>query len=381
MNLRPAQWLRSWPRFAILNTDNKGPQSPWGGGGGGNDGNGNGGGGGNDGGGPRNPWQMPPGGKRGKPGPSALDEFLKRARTGGPGGGGFGSGGLPGGTPPRSIWALGIGLLLLGWLVFTSFHSISPQERAVVTFFGRYSDTLQPGFRLTLPAPFNRVTKIDVQNIRTENFPENGGENLTLTGDQNLVDLNYSVRWDIRNPQDFIFQIKEPTQTVRAAAESAMREVMATVMLDQAIGAGRSTIEARVRQRMQEILDDYESGIRVQGVAISKAGPPPAVNNAFKDVTAAQQDAAAARNQSLAYAQQIVARAQGEAGQFDRIYEQYKASPAVTRRRMYYETMEAVLAKSNKTVIEAPGVTPYLPLPELKNRQQPEPEASAGAGR
>lgn len=373
MNLRSAQWLRSWPRFAILNTDNKGPQSPWGSGGGGNN-NGNGGGDG-----PRNPWQMPPGGKRGRPGPSALDEFLKRARTGGPGGGGFG-GGLPGGAAPRSLWLLGVGLLLLGWIVFTSFHSISPQERAVVTFFGRYSGTLDPGLRTTLPAPFNRVTKIDVQNIRTENFPENGGENLTLTGDQNLVDLNYSVRWNITNPQDFVFQIKEPTQTVRAAAESAMREVMATVTLDQAIGAGRSMIEGRVRTRMQEILNDYESGIAVQGVAISKAGPPPQVNNAFKDVTAAQQDAAAARNQSLAYAQQVLARAQGEAAQFDRIYEQYKAAPAVTRRRMYYETMEAVLAKSNKTIIEAPGVTPYLPLPELKNRQ-PEPEATSGASR
>lgn len=375
MNLRSAQWLRSWPRFAILNTDNKGPQGPWGGGGGNNDGNGGGDG-------PRNPWSLPPGGKRTRPGPSALDEFLKRARVGGPGGGGGGFGGLPGGAAPRSLWALGIGLLVLGWLIFTSFHSISPQERAVVTFFGRYSDTLQPGIRMTLPAPFNRVTKVDVQNIRTENFPENSGENLTLTGDQNLVDLNYSVRWDIKNPQDFIFQIKDPTQTVRAASESAMREVMATVELDQAIGAGRGMIEGRVRQRLQEVLDEYDSGIRIQGVAISKAGPPSSVNNAFKDVTAAQQDAVAARNQSLAYAQQIIARAQGEAGQFDRIYEQYKASPVVTRRRMYYETMEAVLAKSNKTVIEAPGVTPYLPLPELKKRQaEPEPEASAGAAR
>lgn len=377
MIFRPAHW----PRFAIFNTDNKGPQSPWGGGrGSGGDNNGGGGnGGGGDDGGPRNPWAMPPGGKRGRPGPSALDEFLKRARPGGPGGGGGFGGGLPGGTPPRSLWMLGVGLLVLGWLVFTSFHSISPQERAVVTFFGRYSDTLQPGIRLTLPAPFNRVTKIDVQNIRTENFPQNATENLTLTQDQNLVDLAYSVRWDIKNPQDFIFQIKEPTQTVRAAAESAMREVMATVTLDQAIGAGRGMIEGRVRQRMQEILDEYESGIRVQGVAISKAGPPNAVNNAFKDVTAAQQDSVAARNQSLAYAQQILARAQGEAGQFDRLYEQYKASPVVTRRRIYYETMEAVLAKSNKSVIEAPGVTPYLPLPELRKRPA-EAQPAQGAG-
>lgn len=373
MMLRPA-W---WPRFSILNADNKGPQGPWGGGGSGGDGSGGDGG-------PRSPWNQPPGGKRGRPGPSALDEFLKRARNGGPGGGGgFGSG-LPGGTPPRSIWAIGIGLLVLGWLVFTSAHPISPQERAVVTFLGRYSGTLNPGFNFTLPAPLNRVQKIDVQNIRVENFPENSNENLTLTSDQNLVDLAYSVRWDIKNPQDFVFQIKEPTQTVRAAAESAMREVIATVTLDQAIGAGRGAIEGRVRQRLQEVLDEYESGIRIQGIAISKAGPPAAVNNAFKDVTAAQQDAVAARNQSLAYAQQIIARAEGESGQFDRIYDQYRLAPAVTRRRLYYETMEAVLAKSNKTVIEAPGVTPYLPLPEARRRlPEPDatPEATQGGGR
>ncbi|MBM3928836.1 MAG: protease modulator HflK, partial [Sphingomonadales bacterium] len=148
--------------------------------------------------------------------------------------------------------------------------------------------------------------------------------------------------------------------------------VVADVTLDQAIGRGRTVIEARVQQTMQQILDDYDSGIMVQGVAISKADPPAAVNDDFKAVSAAQQQAQANLNNARAYAQQVVARAQGEAARFDKIYEQYQAAPQVTRRRLYYETMEAVLAKSNKTIIEAQGVTPYLPLPEAA-RRLPEP--------
>ncbi len=354
---------------------NEPPKSPWGGKpGGGNDaGDGNGAGGG-----PRNPWAFPPEGRRGRPGPSTLDEFLKRARGGG-------GGGFPGGANGGKLWGIGVAAIVAVWLVFTSFHSISPQERAVVTFFGRYSRILEPGIQMTLPAPFNAVTKIDVQNIRTENFPEGSGENLMLTGDQNIVDLGYSVRWDIANPQDFVFQIKDPEATVRATAESAMRAVVADVTLDQAIGRGRTVIEARVQQAMQQILDDYKSGIRVQGVAISKADPPAAVNDDFKAVSAAQQEAQANLNNARAYAQQIVARAQGEAAQFDKIYEQYKVAPEVTRRRLYYETMEQVLAKSNKTIVEAPGVTPYLPLPEARRLPEAEaqtpPAVQQGAGR
>ena len=136
--------------------------------------------------------------------------------------------------------------------------------------------------------------------------------------------------------------------------------------LDQALGPGRTLIGNQVQERMQRILDDYNSGIRIQGVAIKQADPPARVNDAFKDVTAAQQDAQAARNQAQSYAKQIVARAEGEAAQFDKVYEQYKLAPEVTRRRMYYETMEAVLAKSDKTIVEAPGVNTYLPLDRVR---------------
>lgn len=357
-------WIARAPGlWGVLSNENKGPQGPWGGGKGGNDGGDAGkGGDGDNGGGPRNPWAFPPEGKRG--GVTSLDDFLKRARKGG--GGGRGGSGFPGGMPGRPVILAGIGLLVLLWIAFTSFHVIAPEQRGVVAFFGKYSNTLEPGVRFTLPAPIASVRKIDVQAIRTEDFPAASGENLMLTQDQNIVDLAYSVRWDITNPEDYVFQIANPEQTVRATAESAMRAAVAGVNLNDAIGPGRTVIEARVQQATQAILDEYNSGIRIQGVAIRNASAPGAVDEAFKQVTAAQQESEGARNQARAYAQQVVAVAQGAATEFDKIYEQYKLAPDVTRRRLYYETMEAVLAKSNKTIVETNGVTPYLPLPAAR---------------
>jgi modulator of FtsH protease HflK len=342
------------------------PSGPWGGDGGkgGDDGKGAG---------PRNPWAVPPGGRR--PGPSALDEFLKRAR---PGGGGSG-GGLPNGANVRSLVLIGAGLIVLLWVVFTSFHPIGPQQRGVVTYFGRYAGTLDPGVQMTWPAPIADVTKVDVQNIREENFPDGDGENLMLTNDKNIVNLAFSVRWNIASPEDYVFQIKDPQSTVRATAESAMREVVANMTLDQAMGVGRTRIETEVQDRMQKILDGYQSGIRVQGVAVKQAVPPQEVNEAFKDVTAAQQDAVAASNQAQGYAQQTIAEAQGEAAQFDKVYAQYKLAPEVTRRRMYYETMEDVLSKTDKTIVDAPGVLPYLSLKGARSLPPPEAAAPAGA--
>jgi membrane protease subunit HflK len=361
-------WISRVPGLGnVLWNENKGPQSPWGGGAGGGGDDGNKGG---NGGGPRNPWSFPPEGRRGgKGGVTSLDDFLKRARKGGGGGGGFG-GGLPNGLPGRPVIIAGVSILLLLWIAFTSFHVIAPEQRGVVAFFGKYSSTMEPGVRFTLPAPIASVKKINVQAIRTEDFPATAGENLMLTQDQNIVDLAYSVRWDIQNPEDFVFQIANPEQTVRATAESAMRAAVAGVNLNDAIGPGRTVIEARVQQATQEILDEYNSGIRIQSVAIRNASAPSAVDEAFKQVTAAQQESEGARNQARAYAQQIIALAQGEAAQFDKIYEQYRLAPDVTRRRIYYETMEAVLSKSNKTVVETPGVTSYLPLPVARGNPQ-----------
>jgi membrane protease subunit HflK len=201
-----------------------------------------------------------------------------------------------------------------------------------------------------------------------------GSDDLMLTGDQNLLDLEYSVRWNIRTPELYLFQMAQPDETIREVAESAMRAVVSQVSLNDAMGDKRAEIEAQVTEKMQQILDSYRSGIQVQGIAIKQADPPDAVNDAFKQVTAAQQDAQTYINNANAYALQLGQKAQGEATAFDKVYEQYRLAPEVTRRRMYYETMEQVLSKVDKTVIEAPGVTSYLPLPQLQKQQQAQPE-------
>jgi membrane protease subunit HflK len=302
---------------------------------------------------------------------SALDDLLRRGRA--RFGGGGGDGGLPG-QPSRSLIVWGIVGLVLIWLVFTSTHAISPGQRGVVTQFGRYSRTLGPGVSFTLPTPMERVKKIDVENIRSIDMGSEGSDDLMLTGDQNLLDLEYSVRWNIRTPELYLFQMAQPDETIREVAESAMRAVVSQVSLNDAMGDKRAEIEAQVTEKMQQILDSYRSGIQVQGIAIKQADPPDAVNDAFKQVTAAQQDAQTYINNANAYALQLGQKAQGEATAFDKVYEQYRLAPEVTRRRMYYETMEQVLSKVDKTVIEAPGVTSYLPLPQLQKQQQAQPE-------
>ena len=292
---------------AMLN-DSGGPWGGRSGGGGGSSGGGNGSGGG-----PRNPWNLPPDGGKGRPrGPTALDEFLKRAKNGVPGGG------FPMGN--RSIWGYAaLGLVLL-WIAFTCIHRIDPQERGVVTLFGAYSRTLEPGVSLTMPAPIERVQTVDVQNIRTLDIPEGAGEKLVLTGDQNIIDLDYSVRWDIKDPELYLFQLADPEETIRAVAESAMRAAVANVSLNDAIGSGRTGIETEVALRMQALLDRYRAGVKIQGIAIKTADPPAAVNDAFKQVSAAQQAAQTSVNQARAYAQQVIAKAGGEAAAFDRVY-------------------------------------------------------------
>lgn len=338
---------------------------PWGGGSGGGSGGGNGNG-------PRNPWSQPPEGDKprgpGK-GPSALDELLKRAKGA--------RGQLPAGDPNVVRW-VGYGLIALAalWIVLTSFHQIQPAERGVVTRLGRYSHTLEPGVSMTLPAPLDRVQTIDVDSIREMQIPGGTGERLVLTRDQNLIDVQYTVRWKIKDPEQWVFQSVEPNDTIKSVAESTMRAALANTTLNDAIGSGRNALAAEVQTRMQSILDAYAVGVTIQGIAIRQTDPPAAVVDAFKEVSAAQQKAQTSINQSRAYAQQIIQKAQGEAGAFDRVYVQYKAAPEVTRRRMYYETMERVLSKVDKTIVEAPGVTPYLPLRELRKP----PAEAQGAG-
>jgi membrane protease subunit HflK len=309
------------------------------------------------------PWGGSSGGRRMLGGRTVvpLEEMLRRGRMRFRGGGGRPDGSL-------ILWAI-VGFIAI-WLIWTSTHSIEPGQRGVVTRFGRYSYTLGPGVGLTLPAPIDRVQKVDVESIRTADLGSQSSEDLMLTGDQNLLDIAYSVRWNVKNPEWYLFQLAQPDETIQQVAESAMRSVISQVTLQDAMGDKRSEIETQVADRMQHILDGYRSGIAVQGVAIQQADPPAEVNDAFKEVTAAQQDAKSYINQANAYALQLTAKAQGEAAAFDKVYQQYKLAPEVTRRRMYYETMEQVLAKVPKTIVEAPGVTPYLALPQVQKSQQ-----------
>jgi len=339
-----------------LNNDG-GSQGPWGGSGG-RDGDG--------GGGPRNPWgQQPRGPGRGnrKSGPdleSLLRQGRQRLRSSLPGG--------PRTGDNRRLLFTVAGAVIAAWIVLTGFYRIDPQERGVVTRLGKYVATTGPGMHMKLPFPIDKVHKLPVEAVSSIDIGSTSADtqNLMLTGDQNIIDIAYAVRWKIRDPEQYLFELADPENTIREVSESAMRAAISNVTLNAAIGPQRAEIADRVRERAQELLDSYRAGIDVLGVDIKQADPPKEVDEAFKDVSASQQDAQKYLNDANAYAQQITAQAQAEATAFDKVYEQYRLAPAVTRKRMYFETMENVLANVNKTIVEAPGVQTYLPLPEVQ---------------
>lgn len=331
--------------------------------------------------GPRNPWQ-PSGGDQTPPRRSAGIEDIFRARKGGggPGGGGGGSG-----LPPfprrrdgRSWMPTIVGAVALLWVGTTTYHQLGSNEQGIVTTFGKYSHTIGSGVSFTAPWPIQSVAVRDVTLIKRDTIPEGEAEKLMLTSDQSLVDFSYLVRWYIKDLKLYSFQLEDPDSAVKEVAEAAMRASVAEVPLNDVMGgAGRGEIEQNVRVRMQAILDAYRSGIAVQGVEIKKADPPDKVSEAFQRVTGAQQEAKRDLSNAQAYAQQKIAGAQGDAAKFDKVYEQYKLAPDVTRRRLYYETMERVLSANDKVVVEAGGVTSYLPLPEVR-RKTAEPTVVGG---
>jgi modulator of FtsH protease HflK len=333
--------------------------------------------------GPKNPWAPRPdtpkparGGGGGR-GPNVEDLFKR-----GGGGGGFPR--IPlGDGQGRKFWGYVALAIVALWLFSTSVWRLGTEERGVVTQFGAYNRTVGEGINLTLPFPFERLEKVDSNAIRTTKIGTVGenDDNLVLTGDQNIIDLAYEIRWTVKDPRAFLFVMENPEATVQEVGESAMRAVLANFKLTDAIGPKRGDIEAQSRSRMQEILDSYGAGIEIRSVTILESDPPSSVKEAFRSVNAAQQQRESYINQARAYAQQQLERAEGDATSFNKVYEQYRLSPEVTRRRMYYETMEGVLQGADKTVIEANGVTPYLPLPEAKRRSiaPPEPATSTPA--
>jgi membrane protease subunit HflK len=320
------------------------------------------------------PW-MPPSDPGDKPKPGRSPRGLEDMLRNGP----FGPN-LPAGLPQgNSLWlAIGGGLVAL-WIAFTSVHRLDPEEEGVVTRLGSYSRTLGPGIGFSLPAPFEHVVKVPVRQIQTDDFPQGSGQNLVLTGDQNIINLAYTVRWTIKDPERYLFQLDDPRGTLRDATESAMRATMANFGLAQAIGSGRTDIEQQVQERLQAILNSYASGINIEGVAIRDSGPPTEVEEAFNNVNAAKQQSESLRNQARAYAEQVQRRAEGDAAQFDSIYAQYRLAPEVTRRRLYYETMERILTKAEKTVVDSRGVVPYMALPEARRAAPTQPAAQPAA--
>lgn len=326
-----------------------------------------GGGGGNDQG-PRNPWGQ--GGGAGGPPPRNLDDIIRKGQeklrqtmTGGSGQGGAGG---------RNV-ALLAGLALLAlWIVSTSFYRVQADEVGVVQRFGAYVRQTGPGLNFKLPSPIETVA---TPKVTQENSIDigTGEENLFLTGDRNIVDIGYTVRWRIRpgEADRFLYTLKDQETTIREVAEFAMREAVSRTPLVAAIGPQRAQIAQSVQNRVQETLDSYHAGINISGVFFSKVDPPSAVEQAFKDVSAAQQDAQTYINQSNAYRQQVLSRAQGETARFNALYEQFRLAPAVTRKRLYLETMEEVLRGVDKVIVEPGGVVPYLPLDSVGKPRAP----------
>ncbi len=379
-------------RFGLAMAGKRNPwgSSPSGSGGGDDGGSGSGGdtpGGNSDGNGgdappprgPRNPW-LPGGGSGGgsdRPRRSGnIEDIFKnrgpegprRRGGGGPGGPNFRIPQRPGGG---SWFPIALVAILAVWLFATSIHFVQPREQGVVTWLGgKYARTLNPGTEWTAPWPLQTVDIENVSQIRRETIGD-GAENLILTGDQSLVDLSYLVRWNIKDLVQYKFELEDPNETLREVAEAAMRAAVAENELDTVLsGAGREQVQTRVRARMQTILDAYEAGINVQGVDIARTEAPQQVIDAFNDVLAARQDRERSLNEARRYEQQLLASAQGSAAEFNEIYSQYRLAPEVTRRRLYYETMEGVLRDTDKTIIETDGVTPYLPLPEVQRRSR-----------
>jgi membrane protease subunit HflK len=362
---------------------NKGGGGPWGGGGGPQRGGGNGGGG----------------------NPPDFEEILKRGqdqlKSVLPGdGGGLGFKGV--------LFAILVAVLI--WMA-TGLYRVDEGYVGVPMVFGKVVGQTGPGLNYNWPYPIGTVETPNVQGVRettiglqqfsgrssanTRDVPE---ESLMLTGDENIVDVDFKVQWVIQNTptgvQEFLFNIQNPEGTVKAVAESAMREVVGSSQIDAILTESRTPIQVAVKELMQKTLDEYKAGIQISNVQMQKVDPPAQVIEAFRDVQAARADQERVQNEAQAYANKIVpeargtaarvseraqgyrdktvAEANGQAQRFTKIYEEYAKSPDVIRQRLYLETMEEVLSKNSKIIIDGNGqqngVVPYLPLDQLNKR-------------
>ena len=338
-------------------------------------------------------------GRRG-PTPPNIDEIIKKIQD-------LIKKFIPGNGSSAKPIILGLVILVAIW-AFSGLYRVLPDEQGVVLRFGKFVSTTQPGLNYHIPYPVEtvltpKVTKVNRIDVgfrsasdtgRTSGIADVSEESLMLTGDENIVNIDFSVFWVIKDAGKFLFKIQSPIVTVKAAAETAMREVIARSRIQPILTEGRSKIETETQDIIQSLLDEYESGIQITQVQTQKADPPDEVIDAFRDVQAARADMERSKNEAEAYQndviprargdaakilqeaeaykKQVVALAEGEASRFLAIYNEYKLAKRVTQERMYLETMEKVLADIDKVIIDkkAGGVVPYLPLPELTKKSK-----------
>ncbi len=332
-----------------------------------------------------------------------LEEILKRGqdklKKAMPGR--FGGGGA---STTFLVLLLIVGLAVVGFFGFTV--RVNPDELGVVLRFGKYSRQLPPGLNFRWPYPIEEVylpkvtrenrTEIGIRGSGETRFGTPSGrdvpeESLMLTGDENIVDVDFIVLWQIKDAEKYLFNIERPDRTLKEVAESAMREVVGQSDIQPILTEQREEAELAVQKLIQSILDSYGAGIQINGVKMQKADPPAQVIDAFRDVQAARADQERLKNQAETYANRIVPEARGEAeriiqaavaykervvaeakGQTDRflkVLKEYQKAPDITRKRMFLETMEKVLGRTDKIIVDGKtggaGVVPYLPLSEL----------------
>ncbi len=347
------------------------------------------------GGGNRGPWGQGPSGQQ----PPNLEELLRQSQDK------FKSF-LPGGGGGIKMIGL-IVLVLIGLWAASGFYKVEPDEQGVVLRFGKWVETTQSGLNYHLPSPIEsvltpkvtRINRIDVgfrtagdisRTTSTRDVPE---ESLMLTGDENIIDIDFAVFWRINEAGRYLFNIQNPDLTVKATAESAMREVIGKTQIAAALAEGRQSVELSARKLLQDVLNSYESGIEITEVKLQKVDPPSAVIDAFRDVQRARADLERQRNEAEGYAndiiprargeaeqliqeaeayrEEVVARAEGETKRFLEVYKEFAQARDVTTKRIYLETMEKVLQGVTKVVVDnkgGSGVVPYLPLPELRKQ-------------
>lgn len=314
-------------------------------------------------------------------------------------------------STPKSLFGIVILVIISLWLA-SGIFKINPDQNGLVLLFGKYHKIAEPGLNYHIPYPLGRVIKRSVSKINTEKFEASSNNNynsrnpfsrrtsyrpidtLMLTGDENIVDIDFEVQWQISNIKDFVFNLENPVLAVRKAAESAMREVIAKTPIVSALSAGKKQIESDAKAKLQEVLDSYGSGVSVNLVQLRRVDPPNEVIDSFRDVQTARADKEKEINKAEAYSNsiipdargkaekkiqeaeaykaEVIADAEGQVSRFNAVYRQYRSARNVTKRRIYLETMEKIYRNTNKIIIDQDvsksGMIPYLPINELNKR-------------